>query len=271
MLRLGLAILVSSYALAQPLKIGLLIESSEGAIFVGAGQYSQGRWTRQSEPLPAQWQLWNQDLHGATLRVLSPCKVEECWITDFPRSAVRPPNPKVIGVTVSPDTAITPFESLTETSRERDKIDALLGPAMQSQLDARAAENGLDPMAGKPGNPQHVSRALIGGQTYYHVLRTTEVYDRKAATHQCQFFRFVFDAWVQALPAGAPRIVTAHSQLDDCYGADLVYFNPAGMLSLDGRTFVVGQELYYEGASAAVVRLDQSSVSLAIRHHWTAD
>lgn len=272
MLRLSLAILASSCAFAQPLSIGLLIESSEGDILVRAGQYSQGRWTAAStQTLPMQWQLWSQDSHGATVRILSPCKADQCWITDFPRIAVHPPKPKMIGVTVSPDAPISPFESLTESSPELESMNASLTPAIQKQLDARVAENGLKPTATKPGTPQHVSRARIGGQTYYHVLRTTELYDPKAATHQCQFFSFVFGAWVQASAGGAPRILTANSQFDDCYGAKLVYFNPAGMLTLDGKTFVVGEELYYEGATAEVLRLDPSSVSVVIRHHWTAD
>ena len=272
MFRYCLAIIAASCAFGQPLSMGLLIESSEGNILVRAGQYSQGRWTSGvPQTLPMQWQLWSEDSRGATVRVLSRCKAEECWITDFPRSAAHLPNPKVIGVTVSPDTPISPFEAVKEASSEFEKINAFIEPVIQKQLDARVAENGLAPTAIKPGSPRRVSRALIGGQNYYHVLRTTEVYEAKAATHQCQFFSFVFGAWVQAAPGGALRIITADSQFDDCYGAALVYFDPAGMLTLDGKTFVVGQELYYEGASAEVLRLEQASVSVVNRHHWTAD
>lgn len=275
MLRLCPAILAASCALAQSITVGVLEVSpdpAEGTVLIPAGRYAEGQWTSQGvKNLPGEWRFWNSSNSGSALRLVSPCKVSDCWTTDFSPANLASTNPKIAGVAVSPATPIDPFEVVAQGSDEYNKIESFVSPILKSREEQTIRERGLTPTEEKAGTPQRISRARIGEATYDHVLLTREIYDPKASDHLCKFYQFVFGAWVRESPAGAPALMSDRTQFDDCNGVDLSYLNPAGALVLDGKTFVVGEEFYYEGAAAVVVRLDQASSRIVARHHWTPD
>lgn len=250
-------------AVAQPVTVGIV----ENQTMIPAGTYVSGVWRRTDRQRPPeQGALWGESFQGQTVHPVAHREDDGTllWRLDIPE---QPQYKNAFGLVISPARPVTVFRDVSSSETEKQKIEAFLGKEIQSQLDSRIAE-GKAPAKRIERQPPVIRRteSAIGGVTYYYVRSVAEV----ITSDDCEEQRFVFGSWVTESPEGHPQLVSAESKMS-CYGSQATYLNPLGAFRLGESVFAIGEEAYYEGASAVIMNLSPQSIRVLLRNHWTQD
>jgi len=250
-------------AVAQPVTVGIV----QNQTMIPAGTYASGVWRRPNRQRPPQQgALWGENFQGQTVHP-APHREEDgtlLWRLDVPEQPQK--SSRFSEFVISPAMPVTVFRDVSSSEGEQKKIDAFLGREIQSQLDSRIAEQKAGVKRIERQTPViRRTESAIGGVTYYHVRSVADV----NTSEGCEELRFVFDSWFTEAPGG-PKLVNAESKIS-CFGAQATYLNPLGAFRLGESVFAVGEEAYYEGASAVIMNLSPQSVRVLLRNHWTQD
>jgi hypothetical protein len=254
--------------------------SNEGATAWGLAGDTTSRppvWFTRRGPAPSVWSFGSPLGDAVTIRtsriveIGNHCQKNWALSSDLPATPLRrSEHPRNLGLAVSATLPVDAFVTVDKDSDAARRIVAFLTPALNGAEDdeiRRRSERWPEPWPAaeaRRGLPVQIdtivrTRGAINGRVLYHV-RVVRIVRRDASprTHCSESGLNVWiaeDAWLPPTTPDYLRIASTDYSLDGCdsdrKGTTLV--TPLGLVTIDGRTFIVSVEHGYEDERYAIL------------------
>lgn len=245
-------------------------------------------------PLPSMWFLQWTDGRAATLRAREPISYgahcQSAWglQTDQSPTAPEESHTMPVGVALSAEKTLEPMKHLAEDSPERERVASALRPVFQELEEEEigaAVRSGAPVEGGKlkyTGHPigaaERESIPLDAGDLYrsasipygyrLYYVEAAKKYPNPLSVPdgQCWGLSF-FQGWLVEDGDGNLSWLKKNLALSDCDGVELSTSIPLGMLTLDGRIYLVVYSHYYESESYSILEFDGGELREVIETH----
>jgi hypothetical protein len=236
-------------------------------------------WYESFVKPPAEWHLSLLSAGASAVRtsrniqVCSHCQQVWGLLTDYPNA--KPPEPNAcvsnLGIALSEKKQTSPIEELTAASPDWKELMTFLGEKFEQSEAAGLADELMRQYASQlPTAPErakvrlsmlHLYRSKLsdeGPVVFYFEAGKEYPKPREANDTGCDNLS-LFNGWVAA-EHGNLALLDSHYQLTDCDMKEGGLTVPFAVLHLDGKKFVVVEEIEYEGESYVVLEIRKSSV-----------